>query len=97
MPISIAKSLVPSLPARSSLPQFPSPLAQASGPDEEPDLDHDHDYDQSKGEDGDGESEDDTGDFSWTKAADADVDAEARDGALAARESTSVFGGESRH
>lgn len=49
--ISVATSLAPASVRLSTTPHFPSPLAQASGPEE--------DLDQSKGEDGDGESEDD--------------------------------------
>ncbi|KAK4700084.1 serine/threonine-protein kinase RIM15, partial [Phenoliferia sp. Uapishka_3] len=80
LPISISTSLSPASVRLSTTPHFPSPLAQASGPEE--------DHDQTKGEDGDGESEDDTNDFSWTKARDG-----TRDGSQLAREATGVFGG----
>ena len=47
--LAIATQMAPASVRLSTTPHFPSPLAQASGPDE--------DNEQSKGEDGDGESE----------------------------------------
>ncbi|GAA6061906.1 hypothetical protein JCM10212_000531 [Sporobolomyces blumeae] len=51
LPISVATSLPPASVRLSTTPLFPSPLAQASGPEE----DHDH----HRGEEGDTESDDD--------------------------------------
>ncbi|KAK4055098.1 rim15, signal transduction response regulator [Microbotryomycetes sp. JL201] len=51
LPISISNNGAPSSVRLSTTPLFPSPLAQASGPEE--------DADNAKGDDGDGESEDD--------------------------------------
>ncbi|GAA5925415.1 hypothetical protein JCM10213_008785 [Rhodosporidiobolus nylandii] len=53
LPISIATSIPPSSVRLSTTPLFPSPLAQASGPEE-----HDE---PSRGEEGDSEGEDDDG------------------------------------
>ncbi|GAA5827005.1 hypothetical protein JCM11251_002203 [Rhodosporidiobolus azoricus] len=56
LPISIQTSIPPSSVRLSTTPLFPSPLAQASGPEE--------DHEPNRGEDGDSEGEDDD-DTAW--------------------------------
>lgn len=83
LPISVSTSLPPASVRLSTTPLFPSPLAQASGPDE--------DHDQHRGDDGDAESGDDDtalidGEGSWPGAAPT--------GTAASRDASAPFGGE---
>lgn len=81
-PISISTS-VPSANVRlSTTPLFPSPLAQASGPEE--------DSERTRGEDGDGESEDEGVIKGWGRARTG------RDGSPLTREVSAPFGGKCR-
>lgn len=80
LPISIPTTGPPSSVRLSTTPLFPSPLAQASGPEEDPE--------QTKGEDGDEESEDDGMGRPWGKGRPG------REGSPLVRENLAPFGGE---
>lgn len=87
LPISISTSVQPSSVRLSTTPLFPSPLAQASGPEE--------DHEQSRGEEGDGESdEDDEDGINSNLWADKSDQRRESTGSPLARESLALFGGE---
>ncbi|GAA5865061.1 hypothetical protein JCM1840_005725 [Sporobolomyces johnsonii] len=79
LPISISTSIAPASVRLSTTPLFPSPLAQASGPEE--------DTEQSRGDEGDSEGEEDEPDVSETAWA-----GKAGSDSPLARDTSGVFG-----
>ncbi|GAA5951604.1 hypothetical protein JCM21900_000525 [Sporobolomyces salmonicolor] len=79
LPISISTSIAPASVRLSTTPLFPSPLAQASGPEE--------DMEQSRGDEGDSEGEEDEPDVSETAWGD-----KGRSDSPLARDTSGVFG-----